>query len=82
MILRKWDYETHKYLKHEIPDNWYVPLISKVGDKVNCPHCGKEIIFGETFTSLEIHTPVGLGYGVCDKCYQEKWNRKRKYKVN
>lgn len=46
---------------------------------VNCPHCGKELEYGNCYTSLEIHTEMGFGYGVCEKCYEEEWNRRRQY---
>ena len=26
--------------------------------------------YGDTYTSLEIHTAMGFGYGVCEDCYE------------
>ena len=48
---------------------------------MNCPHCGKELPYGETYTSKEIHNWVGLGYGVCEECYEEEWKRRKKYRT-
>ena len=51
---------------------------------VNCPHCGREVTFGECYTSREIHTQSGFGYAVCEKCYgierarENKWRNKQK----
>lgn len=80
MVLGKWNYETHEYDPYEIPDEWNVPLITELEEIINCPHCGREVKYGETYTSKEIHNKVGFGYPVCDKCYEEEWERRRKYK--
>ncbi len=79
MILRKWNCKTREYEDYEVPDEWNCHCYSNdMEEIVNCPHCGKELEFGDTYTSLEIHTAVGFGYGVCDKCYEEEWKRRRK----
>jgi hypothetical protein len=36
----------------------------------------KELEYGETYTSKEIHTQIGFGYGVCHDCYEQEWARK------
>ena len=80
MILRKWNYETHEYEPYKIPDEWNVPLITyDMEEIVNCPHCGKELKYGETYTSKEIHNRIGFGFGVCSECYEEEWERRKKY---
>ena len=48
-------------------------------EAVNCPHCGKEIPFGGTYTSLEIHTNMGFGFGVCGDCYEKEWERRKEH---
>lgn len=81
MILKKWNYEKLKYEPIEVPDDWNcITYSDDMKEVVNCPHCGKKIFFGETYTSKEIHTNLGFGYGVCEKCYEEEWERRRKYK--
>ena len=82
MILNKWNYETHKYDQYSVPDEWNCQTYSSdMKEIVNCPHCGKELGFGNTYTSLEIHTPVfGFGYGVCRECHEKELERRRKYK--
>lgn len=84
MILRKWNYDTHKYDDYEIPKDWNVKTYSDDMDEiVNCPHCGKQIKFGDGYTSMEIHTSVGFGYCVCHECYYDKeWVRRRNAKEN
>lgn len=70
MILRKWNYKSERYEKHEIPDEWNVALFENDMDKlINCADCGKKIKYGEGYTSRDIHTHIGLGYCVCKDCY-------------
>ena len=83
MILKKWNYETHKYDDTEIPDKWNVSLYEiEMDTKINCPHCGKEFDYGDGYTSLEFHNWVGLGFSVCEECYEKEWERRRKYRGN
>ena len=73
MELRKWNYEKNKYEPYEIPDEWHVKIYSENMDEIiNCPHCGKKVKYGETYTSHEIHTEIGLGYPVCEECYEKE----------
>lgn len=79
MYLRKWNYQTRTYELYKIPDEWKcVTYCEDMKEKVNCPHCGKIIEYGNSYTSKEIHTGIGFGYAVCEKCYKKEWERKRK----
>ena len=81
MILRKWDYERHTYDKIKVPKDWKCTVYCEDMDQViNCPQCGKKLKYGETYTSLEIHSVGGFGYAVCEKCYEKEWKRRKKYK--
>ena len=35
---------------------------------------------GDTYTSREIHTQFGMGFGVCGECYEHEWARELKAK--
>lgn len=75
-ILKKWNYQKRDYEPYEVPDDWkFVLWTDDMEKKTTCPHCGKDFPFGETYTSKEIHTEMGLGYFVCEKCYEEEWRR-------
>ena len=81
MKLQKWSYQKHKYSDYEIPDSWKCPIYSDNMDQViNCTSCGKLLRYGNCYTSLEIHNRHGFGYPVCQECYKEEWNRRRKEK--
>ena len=75
-ILKKWNYQKHDYEPYEVPDDWkFVLWTDDMEKKTTCPHCGQDFPFGETYTSKEIHTEMGFGYFVCEKCYEEEWRR-------
>lgn len=77
MKLNKWNYEKHDYEEYEIPDNWECKTYStNMEMPVNCPHCGKKVKFGDTYTSQEIHTDAGFGYAICEECYQKEMERR------
>lgn len=77
MILNKWNNKEHTYEPYEIPDDWNCKTYSNdMEEVINCPHCGRKLKYGDSYTSLEIHTDMGLGYGVCEKCYQNEWIRR------
>ena len=75
--MQKYNRETKQYEKYNVPREWNCPLCGEDMDEVvNSAQCGKELPLGDTYTSLEIHNQVGLGYGVCGGCYQEEYFRK------
>ena len=84
--LNRWNYDKQIYEPYDVPDNWNVKSYSNdMNEIVNCPHCGKEVTYGSCYTSREIHTPHGFGYGVCEKCYdaertrENEWRSKQKH---
>ena len=80
MLLQKWNYEKHKYEPYEVSNECNCKLYTEdMNELINCPHCGKQLKYGDTYTSMEIHNKMGFGYGVCEKCYNNEWIRRRKY---
>lgn len=70
--LHKWDYDKRKYVDYEVPDDWRLAIYEVDMDTLcNCCQCGKEIPYGESYTSQEVHTP-GLGYAVCEACHEKE----------
>jgi len=81
MLLNKWNYQKREYEPYEVPDDWNVKTYSNDMDEiVNCPHCGKPLPFGDSYTSREIHTKFGMGFAVCSECYEQEWERDRQYR--
>ena len=70
MILRKWNETTRKYEPYTVPNGWHVSTYeADMSTMVNCCQCGRRLPFGETYTSMQVQTPMGFGYGVCKDCY-------------
>ena len=78
-MLPRWNYEKHIYEPYKVSNN--VSMYKEnLDDMVDCAECGKEIKFGDSYTSLRIHNEFGLGYAVCDECYKKEWDERRKYR--
>ena len=78
MILSKWNCKEHKYEDYIVPSTWKVSLYeADMETIVNCPHCGKEVKYGETYTSKQFHNWAGLGFSACSECYEKEWKEER-----
>lgn len=76
-VLRKWDYEAHDYRPYYVPAEWKVTVYTDdLNDVIQCAHCGKELTYGDSYTSFEIHNHAGLGYCVCEDCYKKELKRR------
>lgn len=74
----KWNFKTREYEPYNIPKDWNCKTFSMDMDEiVNCPHCGKQVAFGKCYTSRQIHTKHGMGYAVCEKCYEAEWEAEK-----
>ena len=72
MLIHKWDDANEEYQAHEVPDDWHLPLLSdNMNELINCVNCGKQIAFGDGYTSQRYHNSHGLGYYECETCYFE-----------
>ena len=82
MMLRRYNVKTKRYHPYAIPDDWYVTTFEVDMDKnINCARCGKEITFGEGYTSLQIHTKeCGFGYTVCPSCHEDEVYEEKKFR--
>jgi len=58
------------------PD-WHVIFYGEnVDEVINCASCGKEVKYGETYTSLEQFIDDGsFGLSVCADCYAKEYAR-------
>jgi len=69
MKAQKWNHKKRDYDPYELPEGCYLyhPDLKR---KVACAQCGTVKEFGVMYTSKEVHNHMGLGYPVCEKCYQ------------
>lgn len=77
MLAKKWNFSKVEYEDYELPEG--ASTFSKDMDEiVSCARCGKQLSFGDTYTSRQIQTQGGFGYGVCEKCYEKEWKEEWK----
>lgn len=80
-ILKKWNYKNHKYEDFNIPRDRNVKLLADdLNEIINCANCGKKAKFGDTYSSMTIHNSLGLGYCICEECYEKERKDRIKYK--
>ena len=72
----EWDFETHAYHDRLINEEsaLYETDMSKI---VKCANCAKSLRFGDCYTSRKIHNQAGLGFAVCEQCYNQEWEEER-----
>jgi hypothetical protein len=76
--LSRWNPKTRVYEDYRVPDGWNVSCYeADMTAVVNCAQCGREVVYGETYTSLQVHTAMGFGFGVCEECYEEELRAER-----
>lgn len=78
-MIKKWNSEERIYEPYIVPEDWKICLYTNDFEKeINCCQCGKKTTYGDCYTSLEVHNDFGLGFAVCDECYEKEWERRRK----
>lgn len=76
--MNKWNFKTREYEPYSVPADWNCKTFSVDMDEiVNCPYCGREVRFGDCYTSRQIHTRYGMGFAVCEECYEKEWLEER-----
>lgn len=77
-IAKKWNYSKHDYEPYNLPDGASAYPYDDMDYEISCACCGKRVKFGDTYTSFEIHTDIGMGYWVCESCHEIEYDRRRK----
>ena len=70
MFIQKWN--GTEYEDYEVPLDWKIMLFSfNMDEPINCVNCGKQIKYGDGYTSLRYHNNHGMGYMECEDCYEK-----------
>jgi len=78
--IKQWDYKTHEYKDYKLPNPGnYVLYTEDMTLPINCASCGKHMVFGDGYTSRELHNHVGFGYPVCEDCYEAEREREHEH---
>jgi len=76
--MNKWNFKAREYEPYSVPADWNCKTFSVDMDEiVNCPHCGREVRFGDCYTSRQIHTRYGMEFAVGEECYEKEWREER-----
>lgn len=70
-FMQKWNLQKAKYEPYTKPEEngWYCPIYcNDMKELVNCTECGKQVEYGNTFTSRFIHNRTAFGFPVCYEC--------------
>lgn len=80
-MMQKWNEKLRRYFPYDPPvkDGIYPLICYDMDTVINCAQCGKEVKFGDCFTSMEIHNDAGFGFSVCEDCYDKEWHRRKLY---
>ena len=66
--IRKWNYQKKAYEPYTPPAgriSLYEPVMET---PIVCASCGKQMTFGDGYTSLTLHNDAGFDYSVCESC--------------
>lgn len=79
-MLKKWDPDRHCYEPYECPDDWKVcGMAFDMDTQISCACCGKQISYGDGYTSREIYDQSGMfGMCICLDCNEAEWKREQK----
>jgi hypothetical protein len=75
MKAQKWNVRTRKYEPYDLPVG-VIMYTRNLNAITSCAQCGYQSVFGNCFTSMEVHDPNGLGYPVCEECYRKETARR------
>lgn len=71
----KWNPFEHEYSEYLLPYG-AAKHSSELVDYVACASCGRGVMYGLSFSSIEIHDDMGLGYAVCGRCHELELSRR------
>lgn len=75
--MRKYNEKTKTYEPYSVPKEWNCLVhTTNMSEVVNCARCGKLLMFGNGYSSMQIHNDYGLGYTVCVECHEKEWQER------
>lgn len=75
----KWNFKTKKYEPYELPDG-VISSWCPMDKVITCAECKKKMLYGDGYTSRRIHTVNGIGYVVCEQCYDKEYVEEKRYR--
>ena len=80
--MKRWSYKTQSYIKYDVPKKWKCLIYcDDMDEKINCAECGKEITFGESYSSHRIFNDSGVfSHMVCPECHEREYEEEKRYR--
>lgn len=79
MKAKQWSYEAQSFIDIETDDQCGI-IPKKLDELAVCASCGKELPYGDCYTSLEYFDKSGMfGLCVCPKCHKSEVYRDLEY---
>ena len=70
---QRWNFKTQEYTPFLFPPDFTPTLYTEDMQKeIQCHACFSPLIYGDSYTSRIIHNHAGLGFPVCEDCYEEE----------
>lgn len=76
-FIQRWNFVKHKYEPHT-PNHELVIYTEDMDLEIKCTNCEKDMVFGDAYTSKQYHNRIGIGYPVCEQCYEVEVMQDRK----
>ena len=76
----KFNFKTGEYETYGLPDGATPSALCQMDEEITCAECGKKMLYGDGYTSRKIHTVSGIGYVVCERCYDKEWEEEKRYR--
>ena len=79
--MKKWNPEKHEYEPYVAPQGYVTLYEVDMNTPINCAACGKQLTFGEGYSSMQIHNDYGMGYSVCPECHEAELLEELKFRA-
>ncbi len=79
-MIQKWNPAKQAYEPYKPPAGCITLIESDMDKLISCACCGKQITFGEGYSSMQIHNAAGMGYCVCPRCHDAERMEELKYR--
>ena len=76
---QKWIFDLQEYIPYILPKPDCSMFETDLDTEISCASCGRSMLYGDGYTSKTIHNNYGLGYCVCEECYNLECAEEREY---
>jgi hypothetical protein len=76
----KFNFKTREYETYGLPEGATSSAWCEMDQVITCAECEKKMLYGDGYTSRKIHTIDGMGYIVCEQCYDKEYEEEKRYR--